>query len=364
MLSRVSTAVASSLVAIAVVWPARCAAGEAAERTSKNTPWLARILKRFPEADADKDGVLTRREAQAHRAKQQGQGGKRGGARGPRVAPTHADVAYGPHERNVLDAWLATSDTPAPVFVFFHGGGFRGGDKRGFNRMFLQWCLDAGISFVAANYRLSKHAVYPAQMHDSARAIQFLRSRAAEWNLDPARVAAHGGSAGSGISLWLNFHDDMADPESDDPVARQSTRLVCAVAMQMQSTYDPREIKKVVPGKAYNHVALKELHGLAKDWDWDTAEIDDALSAKLKDSSPITHLTADDPPAFLYHRKAQEKDGDIHHANFGRHLKAAMDKLGVECVHRMDADYDNAQAAFRAMFEFVAEWFGVRVGTE
>jgi acetyl esterase/lipase len=59
-------------------------------------------------------------------------------------------------------------------------------------------------------------------MHDGARAVQYLRSRAKEWNLDPARVAATGGSAGAGISLWLAFHADLADPKSKDPVARQS----------------------------------------------------------------------------------------------------------------------------------------------
>jgi len=46
-------------------------------------------------------------------------------------------------------------------------------------------------------------------MHDCARAIQFLRSKAARWNIDPKRIAATGGSAGAGISLWLGFHDDL-----------------------------------------------------------------------------------------------------------------------------------------------------------
>jgi len=145
----------------------------------------------------------------------------------------------------------------------------------------------------------------------------------------------------------------MADPDSDDPVARQSTRLVCAVAMQMQSTYDPRVIKDVVPGRAYKDGALKQLYGLPPEWDWDTAEVSEELSALMKDASPITHLTQDDPPVFLFHRKRQERTGDIHHANFGRYLKKAMDALGIECIHRMDTDYDNQDAAFKDMFEFV-----------
>ena len=329
------------------------------EQTSKSNERLARFLARFPQADANKDGTLTWREARTfnaqRRAKQGGQGGLR-----RQTPPPHANVKYGPHERNVIDFWQAKSDQPTPVFVFFHGGGFRGGSKGAYNRLLLKLCLESGISFAAANYRLSKHALYPAQMHDSARAIQFVRSRATEWNVDASRIAAHGGSAGSGISLWLAFHDDLADPDSEDPVARQSTRLTSAVAMQMQSTYDPREIKKVVPGKAYNHPALRRLHGLPADWDWDAAEIDEALSAKLRDSSPITHLTEDDPPAFLFHRKRQERTGDIHHPNFGRHLKKAMDELGIECIHRMDTDYDNAEAPFRDMFAFLKKQFRMK----
>src|SRR6187551_3852622 len=49
----------------------------------------------------------------------------------PTLPPTHANVQYGPHERNVLDFWKAESEQPTPVLVFIHGGGFVAGDKRG-----------------------------------------------------------------------------------------------------------------------------------------------------------------------------------------------------------------------------------------
>ena len=48
----------------------------------------------------------------------------------PAPTPTHANVSYGPHERNVLDVWLAKSDKPAPLVVFIHGGGWISGDKK------------------------------------------------------------------------------------------------------------------------------------------------------------------------------------------------------------------------------------------
>ena len=322
------------------------------EKTSENTPFLKKLLEKRPEADLNKDGILTLEEAQ----KAQRQAGQK---RSAKPAPTHADVAYGKHERHVLDFWQAKSDKPTPVFVWIHGGGFRAGNKASIPASLLGPFLESGVSCASIHYRLSQHAPYPAQMHDSARAIQFLRSKAEEWNIDPKHFAAGGGSAGSGISQWLAFHDDMADHKSNDPVARQSTRLSCALPISMQSTYDPREIKKIVPGNAYRHPALVQLFALPQDWDWDTADIDDKLDALLKDASPITHLTKDDPPIFLIHYKRANKPGDIHHPNFGKHLKDAMDKLGIECVRKLDSDYDSMTAAHADMVKFVKKHFGM-----
>ncbi len=158
-------------------------------------------------------------------------------ARGPRIKPTEANVKYGPHERNVLDFWKSESDKPTPVLVSIHGGGFRGGNKSVASSL-LQQCLDEGISVVAITYRFSQHAIAPASFTDSARAIQFVRSKAKEWNLDPERFASTGGSAGAGISLWLGFHDDMADPNNDDPVSgsRRASRACSSATARRRTT--------------------------------------------------------------------------------------------------------------------------------
>ena len=70
------------------------------------------------------------------------------------------------------------------------------------------------------NYRYSTTDILPAPVHDAARAVQFLRSKAAEWQLDPRRFGAYGISAGATTSLWLAYHDDLADAGSADPIAR------------------------------------------------------------------------------------------------------------------------------------------------
>src|SRR5579883_1953871 len=149
----------------------------------------------------------------------------------PKFPPAHRDVRYGPHERNVLDLWRARPrpgrSGGTPVVVYFHGGGFRQGDKSSVPAWLVVKCLEAGISVASASYRLSSDAPYPAPMRDGARAIQYLRWHAKEFGIDPARIASAGNSAGAGIALWVGFRHDLADPTSPDPVLRQSSRVAC-----------------------------------------------------------------------------------------------------------------------------------------
>src|SRR5689334_21069864 len=158
--------------------------------------------------------------------------------------PDIVNEHYGPHERNVLDLWKAKSDHPTPLVVFIHGGGFHAGSKADVPAPLIDALLAKGVSVMSVNYRLSPGVAFPAHYMDCARAIQFARSNAREWNIDPKRVGASGGSAGAGTSLWLGFHDDLADPKSDDPVLRESTRLTCMAVLGAHSSYDPRVIKE------------------------------------------------------------------------------------------------------------------------
>lgn len=247
--------------------------------------------------------------------------------------PTHENLKYGPHARNVMDVWLAKSDKPSPVLVSIHGGGFRAGNKT-VSPDLLRISLAAGISVVAITYRLSDEAIAPAQFHDAARAIQFIRHNAKEWNLDAQRIAATGNSAGAGLALWLAFHDDLADPKNVDPVLRQSTRLRCISVFNGQTSYDPRFIRDLFRGtEVYKEPALARL------FDVDLNKLDDLPKEKyalFEFVSSMNHLTRDDVPAQLIY--ASQLDTPIttqaigiHHARFGRALKERMDKLGIEC---------------------------------
>jgi hypothetical protein len=250
-------------------------------------------------------------------------------------APDLVDVSYGPHERNVMDVWKAKSAGPAPLLVFIHGGGFRGGSKDALQPYLLNGCLANGISVIAINYRLSPEFKFPDHYMDCARAIQFARSKSKEWKLDPTRVAASGASAGAGTSLWLGFHDDLAQPDSSDPVLRESTRLRCMVVFGAQSSYDPRVIKMLVGGRAHEHIALPGFYGL-KPEEFETEKAHKLFEA----ASAINYLSAGDPPVYAFYNEprqlpAEPKAGQgIHSINFGTYLKEKMEPLGIECVVR------------------------------
>ena len=166
------------------------------------------------------------------------------------LKPTQADIKYGPAERNVLDFYQAKSEQPTPLVIYIHGGGFVGGNKNVAPAQ-VKLFNDAGISLAAIHYRFvdGKDVIFPAPQHDGARAVQFLRSKAKDWNIDPKRVACFGGSAGAGISMWIGFHEDLADPSSDDPIQRESTRIQAIGTFGGPSTYDPIKIKELIGGR-------------------------------------------------------------------------------------------------------------------
>ena len=99
------------------------------------------------------------------------------------LMPTHPDVPYGTHQLNLLDFWKAEGESPRPLLVYIHGGGWTGGDKKRDESRFRPF-LEKGISYAAINYRLTGEVPLPAPVHDAARAIQFLRSKASEWNME------------------------------------------------------------------------------------------------------------------------------------------------------------------------------------
>jgi len=249
----------------------------------------------------------------------------------PKPAPTYANVSYAAPAHDVLDFWKAASAKPTPLVLYIHGGGFRGGSKDGINAQTLRALLDAGISVAAIDYRFIQEAKLPAAFHDCRRALQFLRWRAPQWNIDKTRVGAFGGSAGAEICMYLAFHDDMAKPSSPDPVERESTRLQCVATIGGQITLDLDWWVKWIPGYEKPPRDRTEVVGNRPESE---------IRAALRDVGALYLVSPDDPPIYMRYGMApgdpvpkdpkKARGWKMHHVIFGVKLKEKLDAAGVE----------------------------------
>ena len=186
---------------------------------------------------------------------------------------------------------------------------------------------ERGIAVAAINYRFSP---LPDPVYDAARAIQYLRAHAKEYNLDKTRFAATGFSAGATTSLWLALHDDLADPKSKDPVLRESTRLKGAYILGVQSSIDPVTIRSWKIGDAIRHQMICRAAGFKSNKEMDAKY--ETKKDVYKEFSPITHASKDDPEVMISARSPLSNKRDwIHHPVFGYEFKKHADKVGALC---------------------------------
>lgn len=251
--------------------------------------------------------------------------------------PTFTEVHYGPHERNVLDFWKSKSLKPSPTVFVIHGGGWQGGEKERVDRFVqVERLLEAGISVAAINYRFIKMAgsegIQPPvklPLYDAARGLQFIRSKAKEWNINKERIGAAGGSAGACTSLWLAFHDDLADLQNTDPVLRESSRLYCAAVTGAQTTLDPKQMKEWTPNSKYGGHAF----GFARFEDFLAGR--QGILPWIDEYSPYALVSQGDPQIYLTYNTApalgQEQKDPTHTSNFGVMLQKQCQTHQVSC---------------------------------
>jgi hypothetical protein len=268
------------------------------------------------------------------------------------LQPTHPNVRYGEHPRQVMDVYEAKTGKPCPVMFFIHGGGWYLGGKQEVSEIQPARLLSAGISVVAINYRLIPDAealkIKPpvkAPMDDAARALQFLRSKATEWNIDTNRICATGSSAGGVTSLWLALHDDMAKPNSADPIERESTRLWTVAVTNAQTTLDPLQMQKWIPnskggGHAFGIKSENKINGFGA-----FLKQRDKIIPWIEEYSVFNLVSADDPPVYLRYKSqpslGKPQADPVHSANFGVMLKLQLKKFNVPC----ELHYPNAATA-------------------
>lgn len=278
----------------------------------------------------------------------------------PVSAQTVPDIVYatlGPTTLR-LDLYLpAPSGTPTPLVLWVHGGGWCAGARAPLPD-YAAALTAQGVAVASIAYRLtsttpncanSGGATWPAQIHDLKGAVRFLRANAATWNLDPARFAAWGQSAGAHLAVTLAL--SAADPALEGTVGgnlAQSSSVSAVVAyfpptdllnLGPDFAADPPNLPAFVavadgPGQPHANLigfgAAGEGLGVLRANAGNPNPPWPQRLAAARSASPVAWVSSDDPPVFLVHGSADP----VVPVNQARRLRDALAAAGVDLVYR------------------------------
>ena len=272
------------------------------------------------------------------------------------IAPTLRNIAYGAHDRQMIDAYLPESQRPTPAVIYIHGGAWIKGDKQGIKGQ--KEFVDAGIAVIAINYRYcpdenpgpnTPAVAFP--LRDAARALQFVRSQSSRLNIDSSNIGIWGVSAGAFSALWLATHPDLRDVASIDPVERESSKPNYIAAVMAQTSLDPEEMQRWVgPELDYGAHAFA-IKGNGKRSRFETfLAIRDTLMPWIESYSPSALLDHETVPIYLDYIDFSLVPSEpldsyfVHSPRFGIGFAEKAARAGVECHLRYagveDPHYD------------------------
>ena len=186
--------------------------------------------------------------------------------------------------------------------VHVTGGGWATGlGYDAMQRRRLPHVLMEGLPLVKAEYTVFsvEHRAlptfrYPAPIEDVQRAVRFVRHNAKRFGIDPDRIGAIGGSSGGHLVAMLGVLDGKDSPEGNSPVDRESARVQCVVARAAPSN--------LLTMKRESGLTSMFLGALLSPWTRPgSIPYNRAIAA-----SPVTHVSADDPPILLLHGDADK----------------------------------------------------------
>lgn len=252
------------------------------------------------------------------------------------------NVAYGADPAQKMDLYLPTGFTGLrPGVILIHGGGWQAGDK-GFYTGMGHALADRGFVAFSVNYRLTPKSQYPAQANDVQRAVRWMRSHAADYHLDPARIGALGDSAGGHLSLILGTQDALDN--ADKALAAQSSRVQCVVDF-----YGPSDLTTATPevpqtdGQRYVAQVLHDLLGGAPQQHTALARQASPLFSAGAKSAPTLIITGMDDP--LVSPDQSERMADALHAAGVEVTLAIMYKQGHGFLNPGDPQLYGAMAS-------------------
>jgi acetyl esterase/lipase len=201
------------------------------------------------------------------------------------------DLAYvsGGHPRQALDLYLPHVAGSLPLIVWIHGGAFRMGSKEDHVPFEM---LEQGYAIAALNYRLSQHALFPAQIEDCKAAVRWLRAHADAYGLDPLRFASWGESAGGHLATMLGTASHERSFEVGEHL-EHSSRVQAVLDFFGPTDFAQMDAQRLPDGQ--NHDAPdspeSELVG---------GPIQERR-AEVARANPVTYVTHEAPPFLIVH---------------------------------------------------------------
>jgi len=235
----------------------------------------------------------------------------------PEGTVVHRDLAYvtkNAHERQVLDLYLPAEGDNLPLIIWIHGGGWQNGSKD--RPTGLQFLRD-GYAIASINYRLSGHAIFPAQIEDCKAAVRWLRANARKYRIDPNRFGVWGASAGGHLVAMVGTTGGVKEFDVGENLQVSSrVQAVC-------DFYGPTDFLQMdahrVPGAKLAHDSpgspeAKLVGGPIQD-----------NKEKAARANPITYVSKGAPPFLIVHGDADPLVP--HHQS--ELLRDALEKAGV-----------------------------------
>lgn len=270
------------------------------------------------------------------------------------------DIAYDTKSRTQFDIWLPNSNTPTGLVIYVHGGGFTSGDKdfvysvqSGGAWDFptdIRFLLQNNIAFATIRYTYLNNTGetegVKKPMSDVRKALQYIRSRATDFNIDKKKIILSGNSAGASTSLWIAFNNDFSISTSSDPVLRESSRVKGVVARETQASYniEDRWVNDVFIdyGITWTQILANEtgniqkIYGVSSIAQYQTP----AIVAYRAEVDMLALMTPDDPEIWVNNtlrdvvNPYSPFNGDIpsHHAFHARELKERADAIGLKNI--------------------------------
>lgn len=270
---------------------------------------------------------------------------------GIRVVP---NLPYGGRIRSdKLDLYLPrSSDRPAPVVLWVHGGGWREGKKDHPPAIFL---VGKGYAVASIEYRLTNEpkACFPAQIHDCKAAVRWLRANAKKYNLDPDRFGAWGSSAGGHLVALLGSSGGVKELEGNVGNYLKESSRVQAVC----DWFGPTDLEQLANYKASGpwkppdlpmQIVTQFLGGPI------------AQTKKLaREANPITYVSAKSPPFLIMHGDQDTLVPLSQSQLLADAIKAAGSQVDLRVINGAGHGFPRV-AHFRIVEEFFNEQLGMK----